>query len=199
MWHKRIKDVNEEIDDVADDVDDAADDTIDAYAMADELKERKSDRRKHLAKGICLFLFKVAFIGVFTFSITMNYSNRLKEQYRTAIGETAVKYLYNFNSVEQLAANMPNLQDITTEEVYNQLTIDNEGRTLNTYLKFKNDACTVDVIKSTSSYVLYNILNDNIDQDRIFIFTYHVNDSGKIDYAREEECIDFVDYIDIDN
>lgn len=115
---------------------------------------------------------------------------------KSALGIKAVKLLYNFGTVEQLDMQMADLYDITTKSVYNQLTIDNEERTLNTYLKFKNKTTTVNIIKATESYVLYTLKNVNISSDRYFVFMFDVNKHGKIDYVREVEAIDFVNTVD---
>lgn len=111
---------------------------------------------------------------------------------RTETAVEAVKDLYQFNQVNELNNNMKNLKKITTSSVYNQLTVDNEERTLNTYLKFKGNPTTVNVIDVTNSYVLYSLTNENIDEDRVFIFMYSFDSKGKICKVRESECLDFL-------
>ena len=91
-----------------------------------------------------------------------------------------------------LNKNMLKIRNLTTQSVYNQLTVDNEERTLNTYLKFKGDATSVNVVKATSSYILYTLTNKNIDKDRVFIFMYDCNSKGKLSNVRESECLDFL-------
>ena len=87
---------------------------------------------------------------------------------------------------------MQALKEITTDAVFNQLTIDNEERTLNTYLKFKNKPVTVEVEEITNDYVLYRLKTEEISADRLFCFYYSVNKDGKLDKVREVEAIDFV-------
>ena len=140
-------------------------------------------------------LFAVAFAVIVPISIYARVQ-RVAEDRVAALGEEAVKLLYDFGTVEQLDYQMNDLKKITTDAVFNQLTIDNEERTLNTYLKFKNKAVTVKVVKSTSDYVLYRLETENISEDRLFAFFFDVDDSGKISYVREVEAIDFVDTID---
>lgn len=111
----------------------------------------------------------------------------------TELGERAVKLMYDFGTVEQLDYQMNDLKAITTDAVFNQLTIDNEERTLNTYLKFKNETVTVDIVRSTNNYVMYHLITTNISAERLFVFFFEVDDSGKICYVREVEAIDFVD------
>ena len=140
-------------------------------------------------------LFAVAFAVIVPISIYARVQS-VAEDRVAALGEEAVKLLYDFGTVEQLDYQMNDLKKITTGAVFNQLTIDNEERTLNTYLKFKNKAVTVKVVKSTSDYVLYRLETENISEDRLFAFFFDVDDSGKISYVREVEAIDFVDTID---
>lgn len=112
------------------------------------------------------------------------------------LGIQAVQKMYQFTDLQQLKLNMIDLKAITTEPVFNQLTVDNEDRALYTYLKFKGDVTNVNVIKATSSYVLYSIDNQNITDSRRFIFMFDCDSSGKISYAREAEIYDFVSYAD---
>lgn len=109
------------------------------------------------------------------------------------LGVRAVRCMYEFGSAEQLDSNMLDLKLLTTNDVFAYLTIDNEERTLCTYLKFKNEPVSVNVIKSTSSYVLYSLDTEAISEDRIFLFLFDVDSSGKISGVREVEGIDFVD------
>lgn len=108
------------------------------------------------------------------------------------IGELAVNYLYNFSTIAELDANMDKLKQITTEQVYAQLTVDNVDRALSTYLKFKNEPSYVKVSKATQNYVSYSLQTKNIASTRKFIFLYETNQKGKISSVREVEAIDFV-------
>lgn len=120
------------------------------------------------------------------------YSRHLTDKKIAELGENAVKLLYDYGTVEQLDFQMSGLKEITTEEVFNQLTIDNEERTLNTYLKFKQDAVTVNVIRSTDKYVMYHLQTNNVSANRIFVFFFTVNDKGLIDWVQEVEAVDFI-------
>lgn len=141
---------------------------------------------------------KFSLLLVFSFSwvlLALLYSKSLHlNKDKAKIGENAVLALYNFGTVEQLNQQMKDLKSICSEGVFNQLTIDNEDRTLNTYLKFKNKATEVNIIKSTESYVLYTLNNDYISADRKFVFLFEINQNGVIDWVREEEAIDFINY-----
>lgn len=145
---------------------------------------------KDKVQKIVPYLF---FIVIFVITVIVLRTLNLNHIYETKrqLGENAVLTMYDYNNAEQLDAQMTLLRAMTTEDVFKQLTIDNKVRTLRVYYKFKQDSVHVNVIKSTDKYVLYSLDNENIDEDRIFIFIFDI-DGGKISYVREEECIDFV-------
>lgn len=161
-----------------------------------KLKKRMTDKKRMqimsnlwVVKSVCL-TFVITFIiivvtRVFTF-------DRQKEK----LGRHAVELLYQFVEIQQLQMNMIDLQEITTEPVFNQLTIDSEDRSLYTYVQFHGNPTTVHVVKSTPSYVIYWIENSEIDEDRRFIFMFDCNSTGKISWVREAEINDFVTYSD---
>lgn len=126
---------------------------------------------------------------VCVFIILMNVNKTVRD---TELGLTAVKYLYHFSGLEELDDNMDRLREITTPEVYEQLTIDNTERALNVYLKFKNNPTLVVPDKVTNNYVVYSLETDSLSSFRKFAFFFNVNREGKIDYVRESEVIDFV-------
>ena len=144
-------------------------------------------------KTIIPYLLNVL-VSVAVFAFLFHFREQVLERDAAEIGECAVKLLYDFGSPEQLDYQMYDLQQLTTDAVFRQLTIDNEERTLNTYLKFKSEPVTVHVIKSTSTYVLYSLETENVDSSRIFLFLFSVGANGKIEYVREVEGIDFLDY-----
>lgn len=126
---------------------------------------------------------------------TIGINGWLKETKRVSahvVGVQAVGYLYNFSNLEELDRNMEKLRKITTEEVYEQLTIDNTNRALSTYLKFKGKPSYVTIDDQTNSYVSYHLKTAEVASSRKFIFMYNVNSSGLIDKVREVEAIDFI-------
>ena len=79
----------------------------------------------------------VVLIVVLSIGIPVSFYTRVQhvaQERVTELGERAVKLMYDFGTVEQLDYQMNDLKAITTDAVFNQLTIDNEERTLNTYL-----------------------------------------------------------------
>lgn len=110
---------------------------------------------------------------------------------KKAIGEKAVMLMYNFSDAYELDSHMKDLRKITTKEIYNELTINNSDRTLNTYLKFKDNSVDVEIIKSTRDYVLYRLNTESLTTNRKFMFTFDTDIWGRINYVREVEVIDF--------
>lgn len=146
------------------------------------------DKSKSLLKT-----FFAAIIVTCTIVIVLKISSVLNYNHDcAALGVQAVKAMYNFSSPEELDYQMYSLQQITTDDIFNQLTIDNTNRTLSTYLKFKSKPVTVHVIESESNYVIYSLETENVSENRKFVFFFHVNTRGLIDKVEEVEAIDFV-------
>ena len=158
-----------------------------------KIKENRNDEsRGRLTKfSIVIAIIIIVMVSMVScFAVTLNIKRIEAKRTQTAI--EVVQDLYQFSKVEDLDNNMLKIRNLTTQSVYNQLTVDNEERTLNTYLKFKGDATSVNVVKATSSYILYTLTNKNIDKDRVFIFMYDCNSKGKLSNVRESECLDFL-------
>lgn len=105
-------------------------------------------------------------------------------------GKLAVKYLYNFQTVHELDANMEALRQIVSDDVYEQLTIDKTDRALNVYLKFKGKPVVVNYEEITDSYIVYSLETEAISSSRKFVFFFEV-EGGRITEVREGELIDF--------
>lgn len=110
---------------------------------------------------------------------------------REELGLLAVKYMYNFQNPYELDDNMESLKVITTDEVYDNLTIDKTDRVLNVYLKFKGKPVLPVIEKSTEKYIIYRLETDAISSSRRFVFYFDVNNKGKISWIREGELVDF--------
>ena len=155
-----------------------------------KIKENRKDESRGRLTKFSIVIAIIIIVMVSCFAVTLNIKRIEAKRTQTAI--EVVQDLYQFSKVEDLDNNMLKIRNLTTQSVYNQLTVDNEERTLNTYLKFKGDATSVNVVKATSSYILYTLTNKNIDKDRVFIFMYDCNSKGKLSNVRESECLDFL-------
>ena len=142
-----------------------------------KIKENRKDKsRGRLTKfSIVIAIIIIVMVSMVScFAVTLNIKRIEAKRTQTAI--EVVQDLYQFSKVEDLDKNMLKIRNLTTQSVYNQLTVDNEERTL----------------KATSSYILYTLKNKNIDKDRVFIFMYDCNSKGKLSNVRESECLDFL-------
>jgi len=107
------------------------------------------------------------------------------------VGVLAVKYMYNFSGVGELDNNMEGLKKITSEAVYNELTLDRTDKALNVYLKFNNKPVSVVIEETGPGYVIYSLDTESITRSRKFVFFFETSKSGKIVKAREGELLDF--------
>lgn len=108
------------------------------------------------------------------------------------IGCRAVRLLYSFHSVQELDANVNELGKFCTPEVFMDLTIDNEERLLGTYLRFLNQPTDVVIEQATQDYIIYRLMNDYVDEKERYVFFFHVDKRGVIDYVREAGLNDFI-------
>ena len=111
------------------------------------------------------------------------------------LGVELVKAMYDFENPYELDKYMLVVQKLVTEDVFSDLTIDNEQRTLSTYFKFKDASVHVNVLKSTDSYVLYSLDSEAISADRKFILIFSVNEEGVINEVKEMECYEYLNSI----
>lgn len=111
------------------------------------------------------------------------------------LGVELVRAMYDFENPYELDKNMLVVQKLVTEDVFSDLTIDNEQRTLSTYFKFKDASVHVNVLKSTDSYVLYSLDSEAISADRKFILIFSVNEEGVINEVKEMECYEYLNSI----
>lgn len=140
-----------------------------------------------------LVLLTVAGIAVYHY---LNKSN-IKTDDTNTPGYQLVKCLYEFEDVSELDSERDGqLKELVTDNVYDELTFDNEGRMLRTYLKLKSEPVKVNIVRDANGLVLYRLETEKISMDRLFALVYETNSDGRISYVREMECIDFVTTID---
>ena len=107
------------------------------------------------------------------------------------VGVRAVKLLYQFKNINELEDNLKGLERMMTKKCYYDTTVLNSSKSLNTYLKFKKQKTTVNILEQRPGFILYSLDNPNLTGTRLFIFSYDVNYLGKINKVREFEAIDF--------
>ena len=155
------------------------------------MSEKKPAKRYSVLTPYFFALLVAIFVVMLILLNKQNITKKMEEQ----LGLDAVYSLYDFKDVYQLDSNMVKLKEITTEAVFNDLTIDNEQRTLQTYLKFEGKSVSVNIIKNTNRYVIYSLNTEKISDKRIFVFFYDIDKDGKICWYKEVEGIEFVNTI----
>lgn len=139
------------------------------------------------------FYFKIlAWVGsILVLIMCLLFVNKYELISQGKVGVNAVKLLYDFNNINDLANNLEDLRGMMTEKCYYKTTVLNSDKSLNTYLKLKKKATKVNIIDSKPGFVLYSLENENITESRLFIFSYRLNLFGDIYDVREFEAIDF--------
>lgn len=102
------------------------------------------------------------------------------------LGIQTLRALYEFNSLDEFEENMGKFEDYVSEDVFQQMTIDNSDRVLGVYLKLKGNSCAVDIVDSTSDYIVYHLISDSIEKERLFLFCYKVSNKKIIDIKEAE-------------
>lgn len=105
------------------------------------------------------------------------------------IGSRCVMLMYDFSTPQELATNQRLLQNITTDQVFETLTIDNTNRAVNAYFKFQYSPSAVNILASTPGCVLYTITNDYVDPDAVWVFLYTLDTSGAISGVTEYQVL----------
>lgn len=143
---------------------------------------------KSSIRSIIISAVLVLSVG-FTLFSGFNYL-REKEGIRTA--EQAVMLMYNFESFTDLyEKQMSELKELVTDEVYQNITVENIDRALTTYLKFRQNPSKVTILEKTSDHIIYTIASDSLTSGRKFVMYYDTNIFGRINKMEEAELRDF--------
>lgn len=145
-------------------------------------QQNKLDKLVPTIGGLLTLILLVGFFFI---------NNKYEITSKGSKGEEVVKLLYDFRKIDDLAKQDEKVKSLLTEEVYKELTVRDAERALNTYLKFKQNPCSVEILEKRPGTIIYTLNTNSLSAGRVFIFTYDVNIWGKICYARELEGIDF--------
>lgn len=107
----------------------------------------------------------------------------------STVASRAVQLMFSYDTPQELNENMTELKSLCTDEVFKNLSIDNEERSLRTYLQFVDNKCAVQITAKTDDYIIYCLVSDYVKADREFIMLYQVDENGLICYAKEAELI----------
>ena len=88
------------------------------------------------------------------------------------LGVRIVKAMYEFDDLHELSNNYTGLAVICSDDVWKQITLDNDSRVISTYYKFQASKSEVEVIKAEDNFVIYRLHNEYISPSRLFILYY---------------------------
>ena len=136
-----------------------------------------------------ILILSLVMVSILTTWLGFMYLKSLED---VKTGEKAVKLMYDFGSYDEVyQEHMTKLKELTTDDIYTNITVTNVDRALTTYLKFKGHSSKVKILQKTDSYIMYYLDTESITQTRKFVMYYHVNMWGKIDDIQECEVRDF--------
>lgn len=149
-------------------------------------------KNKHLMRELILFSL-TSMVVVYSFMTFLNgYLTNKRLYFEEYLGNHAVHLMYDFDNIFDLTAQMEELKQITTPEVFRKLDINYDSRIIPIYFKFKAEKTEVEVISSRPGSVHYRLLNDNVSSNRSFLFRYTVS-NGVIDSIEEIELVTGID------
>lgn len=149
-------------------------------------------RNKPFFKELLVFSL-TAMVVVSSFMTFLNgFLTTKRLAYKEQLGIYAVNLMYDFDTLFDLTAQMEELKQITTPEVFRGLDINYDSRVIPIYYKFKAEKTEVEIISSVPGSIHYRLLNDNISSNRSFLFRYTVS-NGVIDSVEEIELVTGID------
>lgn len=107
-------------------------------------------------------------------------------------GQAAATYLYTYCDELECAKQDKELEGICSPDVYAQLTLEKNG-TLRSFVRAAKEQTTVNIIKSTSDYVIYSLNAPQIEESKRYVMFFEAQ-NGKIVQARECELYDFINF-----
>lgn len=177
-----------------DELEDLEEETVEEPSPKKEVvkpKKEKKERKqiKPNLKGAKISI--TVLVGLVILGVLVSFSIRKEIFSNGRVGEDAVKLLYEFNNVKDLEENLVELRSMMTERCYYKTTVLNSSKSLNTYLKLKQQRTVVNILEKKPGFILYSLDNPNLSDNRLFIFSYELNGLGQIEDVREFEAIDF--------
>ena len=143
------------------------------HVYKEKKKEKKKKERKQIKpnlKGAKISI--TVLVGLVILGVLVSFSIRKEIFSNGRTGEKAVKLLYEFNNVKDLEENLVGLRSMMTERCYYKTTVLNSSKSLNTYLKLKQQRTVVNILEKKPGFILYSLDNPNLSDNRLFIFSY---------------------------
>lgn len=121
---------------------------------------------------------------------TMTAWSGIHDNRSTTIAVQTLRSLYEFENLVQFGENIAIFETLVTPDVFKRMTADNTDRILRVYLKFNGRPSYVNVIEAGKGYIVYSLVCEAIERERVFLFNYEIN-GGKISAIREAELFTF--------
>ena len=102
------------------------------------------------------------------------------------LGVRIVRAMYQFNTLYDLSESYKGLKAVCEDDVWEQITPDNDSRVISAYYKFQSSSSKVNFVYVSDGVVVYTLLNEYIDPNRLFILYYEYS-GDKITSIREYE------------
>ena len=142
-----------------------------------------------LTKTLASVIVWALFALIVALTTLLIVSHTLKSSEYDSVGVRVVKAMYEFDSPAELSANQSVVIDLLCQEEWERLRLDNERRAINAYFKFGYSKSEVRVVSYTNGYVLYSLVNENIDSEDLWVFMYDIDSDGKLCNIREYSLI----------
>lgn len=131
-------------------------------------------------KKVLLSVLVVLYLGLCATVIVFSYVSE-----DVNLGVRVVKWMYEFSTPAELASNQVYVRNALTEEEWERLQLDDTLRTVNAYYKFGYSRSKVHILSYGDGYVIYSIVNDNIDSSDWWVFQYDLTEEGLMDNIKE--------------
>lgn len=103
-----------------------------------------------------------------------------------SLGKQCISLMYTFNDLYDLQDKESKWLSLIDKELQDDFRLDNDSRMISTYFKFKNKPTKVEFVYSSNSVIVYKVKNENIAEDRLFMFTFRIS-KGRLTSIREYE------------
>ena len=153
----------------------------------------KKDRKLKLRKFNILHIFKnglgiLLLVGIVGGSLYFGYIG-FSTQREKHVAVNAVNDMFTFKNYEVLHdVNMPALQEITTQQVYDEVTFTNLQTALNAYLPFFGHATQAQILSVSDTSVTFRIINPSTSLEELYTMYYKTNFWGEIDFLKVYKC-----------
>ena len=124
-------------------------------------------------------------IAVALLTALMLESDASKGRVSSDIGCRVVRFMYDFESPAELVEKQNILQDFLVPEEFERLCADDPMRMVNAYYKFGYSASQVIIEDFADGWVMYRLINENIDPNQLWVFLYDLAEDGRLCNIRE--------------